>query len=198
MAFQRSWQPFVTLPIGIWWKMLLDAVALWHPWTVGSSGAACRKSSSALLKGSTFTFFLNFGRNFLVKNVPKLWQIYTSVRYIQSNRGHLPVRIAHCKNQFCLGHLAANAQIWVFTMRILSNMRKAGVTVSPLSPLEDKKSPLSSRGGQNQPNLYLIQRNWTRIASRMQLCHLPPPKKNLRSAHDLSIFNSSTTNWTLF
>ena len=36
---------------------------------------------------------------------------------------------------------------------------RSGVTVSPLSPLEEKKSPLSSRGGQNQPNLlYFIQR----------------------------------------
>ena len=49
-----------------------------------------------------------------------LCQIYTV---------HLPVRIAHCKNQFWLGHLAANAQIWVFTMRILSNMRKVNAQI---------------------------------------------------------------------
>merc|ERR1712239_76016 len=60
-----------------------------------------------------------------------------------------------------------------------------GVTVSPLlvlkSPLLVLKSPLSSRGGQNQPNLlYFIQRELTRIASRMQLCHLPPLPPNIQ------------------
>ena len=34
-----------------------------------------------------------------------------------------------------------------------------GVTVSPISPIEEKKSPLSYIGGQNQQNLlYFIQR----------------------------------------
>ena len=61
------------------------------------------------------------------------------------------------------------------------NPTSTGVTVSPISPLspiEEKKSPLSYIGGQNQPNLlYFIQREWTHIALRMHLCHLPPPKK---------------------
>ena len=129
MAFQRSWQPFVTLPIGIWWKRLLDAVALWHPWTVGSSGAAFECSFERFHFHNFPQFWQKFSITQSVKNVPKLWQIYTYVRYIQSDRGHLPVWIAHCKNQFCLGHLAANAQIWVFTMRILSNMRKVNAQI---------------------------------------------------------------------